>query len=167
MTTHKDIDSFIKALDQRIKKIVPNVVAETATEFFKERFRTKEWDGSPWAPAKRMVKKGSLMVQSSKLVNSIRPSLVTSERVRISAGNAKVPYAQIHNEGGEIMHPGGTAYLPTKDKRFTWVSNRKAAGKNLPRTRPHRIKIPRRKFMGHSDRLNRRIYDRIVDIINE
>lgn len=168
MARYKDIDSFVASLNSKIRKQLPNIVAETATEFFKARFQSKEWDGFAWPQTKKIVRKGSLLVRSSKLVNSIRPSLVTADRVRISAGNAKVPYAKIHNDGGIINHPGGTAFMQLKkEKRFAWVSNKKAAGTNLPRTRPHQIPIPRRQFMEHSPRLNAKIYERIVGIINQ
>jgi hypothetical protein len=65
---------------------IPAIVAETAVMYFKQRFRTKEWDGTPWPPTKRPVKRGSLMVRTGKLVNSIRPKKVTKTEVVISAG---------------------------------------------------------------------------------
>jgi phage gpG-like protein len=172
MARYKDIDDFMSRLNEKTRRVVPQVVAETATEFFKERFRVKQDpDGRPWQPVKRPVKRGSLMVRSGKLMNTIRPSLVRPDRVRISAGNAKAPYARIHNEGGTIKHPGGTAYIPG-DKRFAWVKNKTAArleasGRKLPRTKPHDINIPQRRFMGHSKQLNGRIITRIKGLMGD
>lgn len=164
--------------------IVPNVVAETATEFFKERFQTKEWDGNPWPQTKRVVRKGSLLVRTSALVNSIRPSLVAFNKVRISAGNEKAPQAKIHNEGG-TLHPKVTPAM----RKWAWAQYYKAGAgavsksssdlvselseasfyKRLALTKKTQldIVIPMRKFMGHSDRLNEKIHGRIVGIINE
>jgi len=167
MAQYKNIDDFMSKLNGKVQRVVPQLVAETATEFFKERFRVKQDPhGKPWQPVKRPVRRGSLMVRSGKLMNTIRPSLVSADRVRIRAGNAKVPYAQIHNEGGTINHPGGTAYIPG-DKRFTWVSNKKAAGKTYPRTKAHKIPMPKRQFMGHSKLLNGRIIERIKGVMKD
>lgn len=61
-------------------------------------------------------------------------------------------YGALHEKGGTIKHPGGTAYRIIKGKaRF--VSNEKAAayfgktGKELPRTKPHSITMPKRPFL--------------------
>ena len=51
-----------------------DIIEEEAVEYFKERFEVKEWNGEPWQPAKNPKKSGSLLVQSSALVNSIRPT---------------------------------------------------------------------------------------------
>ena len=58
-----------------------------------------------------------------------------------------VPYARIHELGGVINHPGGTAYFFGDAGRATFVSNSFAAqikGGGLPRTQPHKITIPAR-----------------------
>jgi len=73
-----------------------------------------------------------------------------------------LPYAKIHNDGGEIAHPGGTAFFKTKGGDLVWVSNKVAdrlatAGRKLPRTKPHAINIPQRKFLGKSVSLNQKL----------
>lgn len=167
MGTYRNIDEFMASLNQKVKQVVPKVVAETATEYYKERFRTKEWDGKPWIQTKRFVKRGSLMVRTSSLVNSIRPSLVTHTKVRISAGNSKVPYAQVHNEGG-IVRPQVTR----KMRKWAWAKHYETKDpmyKAIALTRKNRlnIKIPRRQFMGHSQRLNAKIQQRIMGLMRD
>ena len=56
-----------------------------------------------------------------------------------------VPYAAIHEFGGVIHHPGGTAYIPNADKSglMLFVSNANATADML-RTKPHDITIPER-----------------------
>jgi phage gpG-like protein len=73
-----------------------------------------------------------------------------------------LPYAKIHNDGGVIAHPGGTAYFKTKDGKLAWVSNQTAArlasaGRKMPRTKPHAIRMPQRKFLGKSVSLNQKL----------
>lgn len=188
---YKDIDTYFKSLSDRIRKQIPHVVAETATEYFKERFSAKEWDGTPWPQTKRVVRRGSLLVRSSKLVNSIRPTVVTANRVRIGAGNAKVPYAQVHNEGGTV-HPTVTPAM----RKWAWAQYYKAGGTSLKSAQntgkkrstynPGKsaninfykalaltkksylnVTIPKRQFMGHTVRLNTKILERIKGLLNE
>lgn len=61
-----------------------------------------------------------------------------------SAGDVK--YARIHEYGGVIHHPGGTAYILEKTGLAKFVSNA-AAGPDLPRTKPHDITMPQRSYM--------------------
>lgn len=57
---------------------------------------------------------------------------------------ADVVYAAIHEFGGTINHPGGTAYFLDADGRAAFVSNDDARAAYLPRTKPHSITIPER-----------------------
>jgi phage gpG-like protein len=59
-----------------------------------------------------------------------------------------VRYAAIHEHGGTINHPGGTAYyFDERRGRAVFLSNHKAGGHNFPRTRPHPIPIQARPFL--------------------
>ena len=95
--------------------------------------------------------------------------------MQISAGDYKAPYAQIHNEGGIIQQPGGTAWGMVPESKGSevlkpvWVSNAKAreTGKKYPRTKPHSIPIPQRQFMGDSAELNDIILNRINELISK
>ncbi len=66
-------------LEQELEEIMneicaasAEIIAEEATEYFKERFEEKEWDGTPWQPAKHPPSRDSLMLRSTALMNSIR-----------------------------------------------------------------------------------------------
>lgn len=90
---------------------VAELAAATGVSYFKGSFRRKGFAGKAWPPAKsyRAGKRrsGSLMVQSAALMNSIRTAEATPERVVWAAGNDKVPYAQVHNEGGRAGRGAG------------------------------------------------------------
>lgn len=83
---------------------VANMVAVTGVSYFKGSFRNKEFNGKKWAEAKidkgKKRKRGSLMVDSAALMNSVRTAEATPGQVKWAAGNDKVPYAEVHNEGG-------------------------------------------------------------------
>jgi phage gpG-like protein len=62
-----------------------------------------------------------------------------------SSGDVK--YAAIHEFGGVIHHPGGTAYI-IESGQAVWISNAKAATmENVRRTAPHDITMPERSYM--------------------
>lgn len=170
MGSFKEIDLLFDRLENDfLKKQASSVLAETATEVFKDTFAAKEWDGQPWPPTKAPVTRGSLLLRSGKLMNSIRPSVVESNRVVISAGNDQVPYARVHNEGGVINVP-----VTEKMKRFAWAMHykqekKKPAGntpwKGLALTKKETltIQIPMRRFMGFSKRLSETVVSRLKD----
>lgn len=161
------IDAWFAKFEHRMHSSVPNIVAETATEFFQDRFKTQEWDRVPWQPlsAKYAVKKsrgkGRILTASGLLQRSIRPSVVRPERVRISAGNTKVPYARIHNEGLTVK--AVAKVRPFVNRNFMGKGNRvqiKAHTRNVNFT------MPRRQFMGHSPYLNQILIDRLTKAFN-
>lgn len=87
----------------RLRRDAPDIIAETATEYYKLRFdkRKKEFDGEPWVQLKHPEKKkvGSLLVGYGGLADSIKPAKISENEVIIQAGNSKVGYAKVHNEG--------------------------------------------------------------------
>ena len=160
----EEIQAEIEQMMGDICETTAEIIAEEATEYFKERFDVKAFDGNPWVPAKRPKKSGSLLVQSSNLVNSIKPIEVNSHRVVIATTGA-VPnkYARVHNEGFE----GDVDVAP-----FT----RKARGRDGKTTtqqvkaHTRHMRIPQRQFMGQAEELNERIRTRVetyIDSINE
>lgn len=97
-------EQFIVHLKDCNNDIVENaskIIANTALETSKETFRDKKFNGVPWTPNKKKKERGSLMISSGKLLNSIRITKKTKRKITISAGNSKVPYAKVHNEGGK------------------------------------------------------------------
>ena len=150
-----DLENYLSSLPDAIMDVVPDLVAETATEYFKERFTEKAFAGKPWAPLKKEKDSGSLLVESGNLMNSIRPAYVGRDKVIISAGNDKVSYAQVHNEGytGPVLIPAHSR-TSKKGKKYEVGA--------------HTIqqKIPQREFMGTSDELATKIHDRIATFLN-
>ena len=170
MNNIEKLNAWFKRLDQKLTEGVAPIVAETAVEYFKESFTTKSFNGKAWQKTKRPNPKGSLMVRSGKLVNSIRPAKVDSNRVVISAGSSRVPYARIHNEGGAITQAARTETFVRN--RYTRGARGKmfgGMGAFKRGTTPGQgytfkersIKIPARPFMGGSAILNKRIITRI------
>lgn len=146
-----ELGDYLRSLADEVLDDASHIIAETATEYYKSSFDSKSFDGNPWAPAKVPKRTGSLLVSSANLVNSIRPAVISPERVVISAGNDKVDYAAVHNEGynGPVQVP---AHSRTIRRTNTTYDVR-------PYTRT--ANIVQRRFLGESSELNDRIHDRI------
>lgn len=158
----------LKQLATALQGIVQDV-AVLAADSFDRNFETQSFFGEKWKPSKYVerenAKRGKsrfTLQKTGKLRKSIRYG---------TAGNmirfySNMPYAEIHNTGGVINHPGGTAYFYDKEKKQpVWVNNRTAYGKNYPRTKPHDIKIPQRQFIGNHKLLEKMIEEHIENEI--
>lgn len=151
------INVWFDRFDQRFEA-APVIISETAVEHFKERFIQKNWNGVPWAPYKnqrRQPTKGSLMMRTNNLFSSIRPSVVSPERVVISGGSPKVPYARIHNEGGRVR--GIQNVRPYTNSNFMG----RGRAQIKAHTRRLDFMMPKRQFMGYSPILNEQIMQRL------
>lgn len=189
MATFKDIDDFFdKLTNEFMAKQVPDVISREAIKYFQERFTTKEWDGTPWPETKTPVKRGTLMVRSANLVNSIKEKSKSPEKIVISAGSDQVKYARAHNEGETITVP-----VTPKMRKFAWAKYYEEAGKGvktgkagikyqstavgakanpwkglaLTKKQSLTIKMPMRRFMGPSDKLNDALLNAFRDEFNK
>lgn len=68
---------------------------------------------------------------------------------------SEAEYAKIHELGGVINHPGGTPFF-IKDGELFFVRKDSPIAARLPKTKPHRIVIPARPYMGPAVRLERK-----------
>lgn len=144
-----EIDKLLENRMEEIMRGTAEIVAETSVEYFQNTFRTKKFDGNPWAPPRVPKRSGSLLVQSGALLNSIRPVLVSPERIVIAAGNEKVDYAQVHNEGFT-----GTVTVPAHIRHTR-------RGDQVVRQHTRRVNIPQRQFIGAARELETELQKRI------
>lgn len=144
--TFDQLGEYFARLPETIMDDVPDIVAETAIEYYKGTFDKKAFDGNPWKEALKPRTNGSLMVDSGSLVNSITVSLVSRQKVVISAGNDKVPYAKAHNEG--FTGPVNVSQFTDKN------------GKNV-KAHTRAMDLPQRQFLGKSDELALLLYERL------
>ena len=143
------IDKLLENCMEEIMQGTAQIVAETSVEYFQDTFRHKAFDGNPWAPPRVPKRSGSLLVQSGALLNSIRPVLVSPERIVIAAGNEKVDYAQVHNEGfkGSVTVPAHIRHTRRGDQTV--------------RQHTRRVNIPQRQFIGAARELETELQKRI------
>lgn len=162
MDAQQQIKAWFDQFNRRFHAAVPNIIAETATEYFQDSFNKQAWDHVPWKPlnakyAKRKTRgRGRILTASGILQRSIRPTLINENKVVITAGNSKTPYARVHNEGLRV----------TGTRKVRNYTNKNFMGKGKPvkiksHTRTVNYQMPKRQFMGHSIYLNAAIIDRL------
>jgi len=103
-------------MEQILKNFINAVRVELADEF-DMNFRRKAFFNKKWPKTKHANNKGSLMMRSGNLRQSIS-SQVEGNSIRFQSS---MPYAKIHNEGGEIT-------VTAKMKKFFWAMHYKSAG---------------------------------------
>ena len=180
----KNLNININRLTEDVKKLVldqlPRKVGVIATNHFKDNFRKSGFVNGgvrPWQKTKRQMSNlagansrwGPLTSSRNHLMSSIESHPGVGE---VSIVNP-VPYASIHNEGGNITtHPTVTPQM----RKFAWAMAYSLAGnkplakdipaeaqkwKGLALTKKKNItihaNIPKRQFMGDSLELNKKI----------
>lgn len=99
-----------------LQRIIEDVKVD-ATQHFDKNFERKAFFNQKWPTAKYANNRGSLMMRTGALRRSIRSSIQGNSIVFTSS----VPYATIHNDGGEIE-------VTQKMKRFFWAMYYKSGG---------------------------------------
>lgn len=155
-----DLSRLLDAVER-----LPARVARTVENFSKERFRAQNWldeVAQPWQSRKVTSgrKKGdtdrdatrAILVKSGQLRRSIR---ARASGMQVTIGS-DLPYAEIHNEGGEVN---------------TVQSVRAYTRKNGQQVKAHGRKVnytmPQRRFMGSSAALGKEIETQIEQQLRE
>lgn len=161
----QDITIQLEQMADDILRESAEIIAATAQEYYRDSFRRKDFDGEPWMPAKTPSRRGSLLVKSGALANSIRIAEVSPRRVVISAGGDKVGYAQVHNEGytGLVNVPEHTRRA--RPRSLIPSEGKPVKGEVTVRAHTRHASIPKRQFMGQSRQLNELIRNRLLDYI--
>ena len=184
--TLKDLKDYLLKQGKQIEALtrtrMPVIAGQMAVSHFKSNFRQGGFVNNglqPWQKAKRLEGKKKGAANNYKTLTSGRNHLMSSVSY-IPADSAvliknDVPYASIHNEGGQVnTHPTVTP----KMKRFAWAKYYEALGgkklaKNvtipedaarwraLALTKKTKLNIkyimPKRQFIGESKELNDKI----------
>ena len=158
-----------------LRRTIPVKVGRIAKDHFQEGFRQGGFQDNgtqAWQRKKRPDKYGPLMSSRQNLYGSIyyQPGDAT-----VTVGTS-APYAEIHNEGGEIV-------VTPRMKRFFWAKYRETNGGSWRRNAKNeeaefwktlalkkvgaKIHIPQRKFIGESQELNQKIKQKIDDEIDK
>jgi len=169
-------------LEAIIHRILKDVQVELADEFDKN-FQRQGFFAEAWARRKSPVGRGPLLISTGQLRRSIQGRVEGDALTFVST----LPYASIHNEGGEIK-------VTRRMKKFFWHKyyecvkgwGRKKNGDKSNDKKTRRltteaefwkamalmkagksIRIPRRKFLGTSPEVEKIVRETIEDCLNE
>lgn len=169
----KGLDNLLKKIKEKGKSLGPalKIIAGLAEESIMQNIASHgRWDGnesnitifsggsSKWKALAPGTVKGYKAKGWSPLVPTLNRNKNLVSRIEVNPSNQRTiaimsnsPYAAIHQFGGVINHPGGTAYgYKTKAdaKRHRVLFLKDGTGyKVLGKTRPHDIKIPARPYL--------------------
>lgn len=167
-----------KEIEQAMRRTLPVKVGRIAKDHFQTGFRQGGFQDNgtqAWQRKKRPDQYGPLMSSRQNLYGSI---YYHPDDYRVTVGT-EVPYAAIHNEGGDII-------VTPRMKRFFWAKYRETNGGSWKRNAKNQeaefwktlalkkvgsvIHIPQRKFIGESqeltDKINNTIENEIKKIIS-
>lgn len=99
-----------------LKRVLQDVKVD-ASQHFDRNFERKSFFNQKWPNTSMRNRRGSLMMRTGALRRSIRSNIQSNQIVWKSS----LPYAAIHNEGGEIM-------VTEKMKSFFWAMYYKSSG---------------------------------------
>ncbi len=172
----KDFEGKAKKLDRAMRNDIPRVIGEEHKNGFRRSFRQQkfyDYGGRSWPnpdrtdnstpfppPTRSHLTRDTLIGKAGAGGSGLQDSF----KVRIDPKYIRIlntkPYAGIHNEGGSV-----TVTVTEKMRKFAWAMYYKAKkrgarnyeswkGLALTNKRQITVKIPQRKFMGHSRRLD-------------
>jgi len=154
--------------NQIIELFVQDVAVELNDEFDRN-FERKAFFDEMWTPEKMKNSRGSQMLRTGTLRASIHQTILND----IITWQSSLPYASIHNEGGEIT-------VTAKMKKFFWAMFYKNGGKQLKEEElpaeamqwkylalmkvGTKLKIPKRQFIGEHPQVHQVIQDVFNDM---
>lgn len=152
-----DIPDFEGQLKKLKRKTTANAKVK-GLRHIKESFQKGGFTGATFEPWQRLVNPSSraILINSGFLRDANR---ATEKKGRQVAFFNEAPYAQLHNEGGvltvritkRMRKYFWFMYHKTEDERWKWMA--------FTKKERFRIKIPQRKFLGHSDTLLQQLQD--------
>lgn len=155
-------------LEQFINEDAPVIMGKNAVDFFKEGFQEegftdKTLEKWPEVQRRKNPKRTDRAAANRKILTGETGDLGMSIH-RKDEGHGQVtiisdkPYSKIHNEGGKINMPERTTVLAFKQKKngkTTFAkNNKKATYAQKAKVGAHVVVIPKRQFIGPSEKLN-------------
>lgn len=151
---------------QKMKSTLPVILGAKIRNFSMDAFRKQGWTDNGferWKPRKKKDEGRAILVKRGKLKRSIK--VRRANWTRVVVGSYGVDYAQIHNEGGQISKGASSSVLAfksfkrwkNKGKTMFAKNNSKASFAQKVNIGAHSINMPKRQFLGRSQRLEREL----------
>jgi len=166
-------DKVLKNM-QDMKKVLPAKLGATGTVFFNNSFRNQGFTDrvlTLWEKRKgsRRDSGRNILVKTGRLKGAVNNSLkiATWDQIKWKIPGGEVPYAAIHNNGGTILKKSRAGVVRLGlTKKFEHTGRFTKEGKlHIKKTvliGAHTINMPKRQFIGDSQKL-REIFKNKID----
>ncbi len=155
----------VKANLAKTKATIIKKIANESESFFRKGFQQGGFTDASfkaWKPRKSKKSSKPILVKTGRLRGSIRLQINSSVSAKL---HTDVPYAEIHNEGGEIQKHAQSRVISFTNvsgrSRFASTRTKKVRKSITHQSRStfaaHGITMPQRKFMGRSRTLDKRV----------
>ena len=127
-------------------------------EEFDRNFERKAFFDEKWKSTKLMNSRDSLMMRTGNLRKSLLNPKISNDGILWTSA---MPYAEIHNSGGELKVTPQmrkffwAMYYKTQDSRYKWMA--------LTEKETLTIHIPKRQFIGESYTLDKQLEKLIIE----
>lgn len=162
----------------RIKQVIadyPRLVANTAVNFFKSNFDKQGWQGEifeKWSARKKETRRSlgkPILTDTGALKRSITVKSESENEVIVGTG-PEIPYARIHNEGGQITQAARSETFVRK--RFKKAPKRGQFRRGVDPGKgftfqDRTINMPKRQFMGDSPVLREQLKEMAINEIKK
>lgn len=148
------LDESVKKFNQ-FKKTIPKILANNSVNHFKKGFSQggKQTNNSLSGWKSRQFRKGgNTLIKTGVLQKDIQKKVVSFPRIVVGTTNVTSDYAEIHNKGGTIR-------ITAKMRKFFWAMFKKTGDqywKNMATHKGNTIVIPKREYIGASDKLSKK-----------
>jgi phage gpG-like protein len=167
MASQNSLSLFLRALQKDLKglerQVTKDVIEVEVENFVVKNFEDQAFAGRAWQGRVQgdSAKNRSLLVQTGRLRRDVTKAKTRGNVVEISS---RLPYAAIHNEGGDIDQ-----IVTPKQRAFFFYKHKKTGDvrwKHMALAKSLHIKIPERRFIGESLYLDARIRKKIDAYMN-
>jgi phage gpG-like protein len=156
------------AIKDKIKTL-PKDISILAKSHFEGNFTRQGFDNEKWQEVKRRLGKGKgrdatraiLSGRTKRLAKSLYVKKATLSQIIIASSSK---YGAIHNYGGTIDKKARKGVIYT-NKKNKWTKKKKAYNIKDVNIGAHKIVIPKRKFLGYSQVLNKKILNLLNKIM--
>lgn len=145
---------YLRGSRDTIEEIAENSLNHFLKGFQRGGYQTDESRGG-WKPRKSTDSGRALLVKTGALRRDIDVQSISKDRIVI--GTNRVPYAAVHNEGGDV---------PTRYPRRRKALKFTIGGRTIFAKSVKGFKMPKRQFIGESETLNNTNTETIKDFLD-
>lgn len=169
---NNDIARITIELNKAVKKL-PFLIGNKAVKMYKQNFQEEGFFGNKWQDVRRRINSRPGADGKRKILTGRTGQLGRSIQFRVEGLKvvifSDVPYAKMHNDGGEFTQKIGAYERTLHYKAKGSGKNRKPARVVKQKVKAHtrKIRMPRRRFIGDSPEIRKMIEQTIATALQK